>query len=308
MTNTISAAKSSTLFSGLGRMIGAEFLKLRKRSLTRVLVFILAGIVALVNLLLLAVSKADLPARGTGQGMANMSKLLGLSSAVPFTLSLIASFGVVLAIILAASSMGSEYNWKTIRTAIISSESRFKFLTAKLISLGIMIITGMVIGVVVGIIMSFITNAIGGNTFDFSYLTGSYVWQQFLQFWRTFYTIIPFALLGFTMSIVGRSAMPGISTGIGVVFLESIITAFMRLVQTGQYSWIAKVPDYLLNANVQAITALNELPQGFGRMGGGVGATDTAPSVTHAYVTLGIYALAFLVLAYYLFRKRDITG
>ena len=302
MTNTISVAKSGTLFSGLGRMIGAEFLKLRKRSITRVLVFILAGIISLVNLLLLAISKVDLPA-GNGPGMGNMSTLLGLSSAVPFTLSLIASFGVVLAIILAASSMGSEYNWKTIRTAIISSESRFKFLTAKLISISAMILMGMVIGVVVGIIMSLITNAIGGYTFDFSFLTGSYVWQQFLQFWRTFYTIIPFALLGFMMSIVGRSAMPGISTGIGVVFLESIITTFMRLAS----GWIAKVPDYLLNANVQAITALNELPRGFGRMG--VGTTgDTAPSVTHAYITLGIYALAFLVLAYYLFRKRDITG
>lgn len=302
MTNTISSAKSGTLFSGLGRMIGAEFLKLRKRSLTRVLMFIITGIIVLVNLLLLAISKVDLPGRN-GQGTPNITNLLGLSSGVPFALSLMASFGVVLAIILAASSMGSEYNWKTIRTALISSESRFKFLTAKLISISIMIIVGMAVGVVVGIIMSLITNAIGGYPFDFTFLTGSYMWQQFLQFWRTFYTIIPFALLGFMMSIVGRSAMPGISTGIGVVFLESIITTFMRLAS----GWIAKVPDYLLNANVQAITALNELPRGFGRMG--VSATgDTAPSVTHAYITLGLYSLAFLALAYYLFRKRDVTG
>ena len=302
MTNTISAAKSGTLFSGLGRMIGAEFLKLRKRSLTRVLMFILIGIIALVNLLLLAISKVDLP-RGNGQGMQNIDTFLGLSSGVPFALSLIASFGVVLAIILAASSMGSEYNWKTIRTALISSESRFKFLTAKLISISILIVVGMAVGVVVGIIMSLVTNAIGGYTYDFSFLTGDYIWKQFLQFWRTFYTIVPFALLGFTMSIVGRSAMPGISTGIGVVFLESIITTFMSLAD----GWIAKIPDYLLNANVQVITALNELPRGFGRMG--VGTTgDTAPTLTHAYITLGIYALAFLALAYYLFRKRDVTG
>lgn len=301
MTNAISTAKSGTLFSGLGRMLGAEFLKLRKRSLTRVLVFILAGIISLVNLLLLAISKVDLP-RGNGQGMQNINTLLGLSSGIPFALSLMASFGIVLAIILAASSMGSEYNWKTIRTALISSESRFKFLTAKLISLGIMILIGMVVGLVVGIIMSLITNAIGGYTFDFSFLTGSYLWHQFLQFWRTFYTIIPFALLAFMMSIVGRSAMPGISTGIGVVFLESIITTFMRLAG----GWIAKVPDYLLSANVNAITALNELPRGFGGMNGG--ATETLPGVTHAAVTLAIYSLLFIVLAYYFFRKRDVTG
>jgi ABC-2 type transport system permease protein len=303
VTNTISTATSGTLFSGLGRMISAEFLKLRKRSLTRVLMFILAGIIVLVNLLLLAISKVSLPAGNGGQGMSNLTNLLGLSSGVPFALSLMASFGVVLAIILSASSMGSEYNWKTIRTALISSESRFKFLTAKLISISILIVVGMAVGVVVAIIMSLITNALGGYSFDFSFLTGSYVWQQFLQFWRTFYTIIPFAFLGFMMSIVGRSAMPGIATGIGVVFLESIITTFMRLAG----GWIAKVPDYLLNANVQAITALNQLPRGFGRMGA-VGAADTAPSVMHGYITLGIYAVVFLGLAYYLFRKRDVTG
>jgi ABC-2 type transport system permease protein len=302
VTNSTSVAKSGTLFSGLGRMIGAEFLKLRKRSLTRVLVFILAGIIALVNLLLLAVSKANLPAGGAGRGLANIRDLLGLSSGIPFAFALIASFGVVLAIILAASSMGSEYNWKTIRTALISSESRFKFLTAKLISLGIMILIGMFIGVVVAMIMSLVTNAIGGYAFDFSFLTGSYVWQQFLQFWRTFFTIIPFAALAFMMSIVGRSAMPGISTGIGVLFLEGIITTFMRLVTN---SWIQKIPDYLPTANVNAITALNQLPRGFGM---GAGSTDTTVSLAHAYITLNIYALAFLALAFYLFRKRDVTG
>ena len=302
VTDSISYAKSGTLFSGLGRMIGAEFLKLRKRSLTKILMFILAGIIALVNLLLLAISNVDLP-RGNGQGMENINTLLGLSSGVPFALSLMASFGVVLAIILAASSMGSEYNWKTIRTALISSESRFKFLTAKLISISILIIVGMAVGVMVGIIMSLITNAIGGYSFDFSFLTGDYIWKQFLQFWRTFYIIMPFALLGFMMSIVGRSAMPGIATGIGVVFLESIITTFMSLAE----GWIARIPDYLLNANVQVITALNELPRGFGRMGVGTNG-DTAPTLTHAYITLGIYALVFTALAYYLFRKRDVTG
>ena len=291
----------STLFSGLGRMISAEFLKLRKRSMTRILMFILAGIIALVNLLLLAISKVNLP-DGNGQCMPNLGNLLGVSSAVPFALSLMASFGVALAIVLAASSMGNEYNWKTIRTALISSESRFKFLTAKLISIGLMILIGMATGVVVGIIMSLITNGIGGYEYDFSFLTGEYAWQQFLQFWRTFFTVIPFALLGFMMAIVGRSAMPGIATGIGVLFLEGVITMFMRLAG----GWIAKVPDYLLSANVNVITALNELPRGFGRMG--VGTTgDTAPTVTHAYITLAAYALAFLVFAYYLFRKRDVT-
>jgi ABC-type transport system involved in multi-copper enzyme maturation permease subunit len=163
----------------------------------------------------------------------------------------------------------------------------------------------MLIGVIAGFIMGLITTGVGGYAYNFSFATGSYFWQQFLQFWRTFFIITPYALLGFLMAIVGRSAMPGIATGIGVLFLEGIITAFMGLAG----GWIAKVPDYLLTANVNAITALNNLPQSF-RNGGGSGGTSTVvpPSVTHAFIILSIYSLVFLVLGYYFFKKRDVTG
>jgi ABC-type transport system involved in multi-copper enzyme maturation permease subunit len=267
--------------------------------MTWVLLSILVGIIVLVNLLLLAISKVKTP--GTGLGAGNIAALLGLQSAVPFSFSMMASFGTVLAIILTASSMGGEYNWKTIRPALVSSESRFKFIVAKLVSLGILILIGMLIAVIAGFIMGLITTGLGGNAYSFSFLTGSYVWMQFLQYWRTFYVIMPFALLGFMMAIVGRSAMPGIATGIGVVFLEAIITTFM----TAAGGWIAKVPAYLLNANVTAITALNKLP---GRFGGGGGTDTTMPSLTHAFVILGLYSVIFLVFSFYLFRKRDVTG
>jgi ABC-2 type transport system permease protein len=293
--------KTSPL-SGVGRMIDAELLKLRKRTMTRVLMLVLIAVIALINFIILAISKAPLPSVGGGQMQGNLQDLLGLSSAIPFAYSLIATFGAVLAIILAASSMGNEYNWKTIRTALISSESRFKFITSKLISLAILILIGMLIGVVAGFVTGMITTGIGGYSYNFSFFTGHYAWEQFLQFWRTFFVIIPYAVLGFLMSIAGRSAMPGIATGIGVLFLESIITTFMSLAG----GWIARVPDYLLSANVNAITALNNLPQGFGK-GGGTGSI-AAPSIPHAFITLSIYSLAFLVLAYYLFKKRDVTG
>ena len=290
-------------FSGLGRMIGAELSKLGKRSLTKVLILVLIGIIVLVNFIVLAISKAALPAGATGQMQNALQDFLGLSSAIPFALYLIANFGAVLAIILTASSIGSEYNWKTIRTALISSESRLKFITAKLVSLSILILAGMLIGVVVGFITGLITTGIGGYSYNFDFATGSYFWEQFLQFCRSFFVIMPYALMGFLMAIVGRSAMPGIATGIGVMFLESIITAFMILAG----GWIAKVPDYLLSANVNAITALNNLPQGFGMRTGGAIQTATT-SLPHAYITLSIYSLAFLVLSYYLFHKRDVTG
>jgi ABC-type transport system involved in multi-copper enzyme maturation permease subunit len=299
VTNQISSQQAETAFSGLGGMIKAELIKLRKRQMTQVLLGILVAIIAIVNLLLLAISKVRTNA--AGQAPIRITNLLGLPVAIPFALSLLASFGVLLAIILTASSVGNEYNWKTIRTALISSQSRFKFLVAKLVSLGILILIGMVIGVATGFIMSLITTALGGYTFDFSFATGSYLWAQFLQFWRTFYIIMPFSLLGFALAIVGRSAMPGIATGIGVFFLEDIVTALMRAAG----GWIANVPDYLLNTNTSAITALNNLPTRFA-MGGG-NSTATLPTLLHAFIILGLYSVVFLFIGFYLFRKRDVT-
>jgi len=103
------------------------------------------------------------------------------------------------------------------------------------------------------------------------------------------------------MAIVGRSAMPGIATGIGVFFLEDIVTALMRAAG----GWIANVPDYLLNTNTNAITALNDLPTRFAM--GGAGASATLPTLLHASSFWGFIAWFFLFLGFYLFRNRDVT-
>ena len=133
---------------------------------------------------------------------------------------------------------------------LICSESRLKLLGAKLVAAGILILIGMVIGLATGFLMSLLTTAIGGYSFDFSFATGGYLWDQFLQFWRTFYVLMPYALLGFLLAIVGRSAMPGIALGIGIFFLESIITAFMSLAG----GWIARIPNYLLAVSYTHLT------------------------------------------------------
>lgn len=286
------------------RLIKAELFKLRKRSMTGILLLVLVGITILMYFLLLAISKVNLPAGAGGERIGNIQNMLGLPVALPFAMSIMSSFGSVLAIILMANAMGSEYNWRTIRTAVISSESRFKLLSAKLISAVIIVLIGMVVGLAAGFIMSLITTAIGGYKFDFSFATSSYLWDQFLQFWRTFYVLVPYMLLGFMFSIVGRSAMPGIALGIGVYFMESIITTFMTLAG----GWVANIPAYLPAANVRAITSLANLPSNFMAGMGAGGAAGELPGVTHAAVTLAVYGVIFLVIAFYLFRKRDVTG
>lgn len=284
------------------RLIEAELFKLRKRPMTKILLLVLVGITVLFYLLLFAISRVGLPIAPSGAEAPDHGALLGLPVALPFAMSLITTIGSVLAVILVASAMGSEYNWRTIRTAVVSSESRSKLLVAKLIAAGIFILCGMILALVVGFIMSLVTTAIGGYKFDFGFATGSYLWSQFLQFWRTFYVLLPYVLFGFMFSIVGRSAMPGIALGIGVFFIESIVTAFMTLAG----GWIARIPEYLPTTSVRAINALADLPSGFGMGMGGGGGVLLGP--IQAALTLAVYNVLFLGLAFYFFLKRDVTG
>ena len=282
------------------RLIRAELFKLRKRKMTWILLAVLTGVIILINFLLLAIAEVNFPSVPHGR----MQNLLGLPVTFPLTLSILSSFGSVLAVVFLASSMGSEFNWRTIRVAVVSSESRFKLLGAKLISAAIFILIGMVLGLVTGLFISIVTTSIGGYKFDFSFASNSYLWEQFLQFWRTFYILIPYMLLGFMFSIVGRSAMPGISLGIGIIFLESVLTAFMTLAG----GWIANIPDYLIAANVRTINSLSALPQNFQAGPGFAGMSVDLPNVLHATITLAIYSGVFLVIAFYTFGKRDVTG
>jgi ABC-2 type transport system permease protein len=285
----------------VGRLINTELFKLRKRSLTWILLYVLIGIMIVLYLLLFAVSRITLPVPGP-PGVGSIENLLGLPLALPFAFFVLSSFGAVLATILTASSVGSEYNWNTMKIALISSESRFKFLAAKLISALVLIFIGMLVGLATGFIMSLITTAVGGYSFSFAFATGDYLWDQFLQFWRTLYIILPYVLLGFLFSLIGRSAMAGIAVGIGVLFLEPIITALMRLAG----GWVARIPDYLIEANVDAINSLNQLPGGFGSGPGGGFAQP--PPVSQAFTFLTAYIAVFVILAFFIFRKRDVSG
>jgi len=144
-----------------------------------------------------------------------------------------------------------------------------------------------------------ITTAIGGYAFDFSFATGGYLWDQFLQFWRTFYVLIPYVLLGFLFAVIGRSSIPGFILGIGEFFLESMIAALLRLAG----GWIAKIPNYLPTVNVSTINTLSDVAPKVPAV------TDPSqmPGLPHAFVTVAVYDLVFIGLAFYLFRKRDVT-
>ncbi|OGN99479.1 MAG: hypothetical protein A2Y58_05295 [Chloroflexi bacterium RBG_13_51_52] len=261
--------------------------------MTWVLLSVLIGIVIIFYVVVLIISKNSLPIHG-------YRETLGFPMVIPFVLSILFPFGIILSVILITSSIGTEYNWRTIRTMLICSESRFKLLGAKLIAVGILMLIGMVAGIAAGFVMSLITTAIGGYAFNFSFVTGGYIWDQFLQFWRSFYVLIPYVLIGFLFTVIGRSSIPGLVLGIGEFFLESMIAGLLRLAG----GWMANIPDYLPTVNVNAINALSEVAPKIPMLGN----SSELPGSPQAFVIVAVYDLVFIVIAFYLFRKRDLTG
>ena len=276
------------------RFISAEFLKLRKRPMTKVLLFVLLGMMVAVYMFVFFATTAP-----PGEEFTILPLLQDLRFSIPFAMLILFQIGTILAIVLSAGSIGGEYGWGTIRTTLICSESRAKFLAAKLITVLLMVLVGMIIGLVVGFVTCLITTAIGGLPFDLGFITAGYLWDQFLQFWRTFFIIMPYVLLAFLLSILGRSAMPGIAISVGVFFMESLFATLFKAAG----GWIAHIPDYLPAANTAPIMALIQpLPEGLKEEMGLV-----ASGVWQAAAVLAGYCILFLVLSFYLFRRRDVT-
>jgi len=275
-------------------LIKAELYKLRKRTITLVLLLIMIGIIIVMVLLMQGATGSD----GNAAATLPVNTSL-LSQVIPAAMMILSSFGTVLAVIMVASAVGNEYSWHTIRPYLLCTESRWKMLAAKLISAGILILAGMVIGVITAVLMGLMMTAIRGFSWDLNFFTLSFVGNQFLNFLRTFYVILPYTLLAVLFTVLGRSTVAGMGFGIGLFFLEPVAAELMR----GTFGWVSKIPNYLLYSNVQALNSLNNSPLTIH-----FDSNIPMSGIPRAIVTLAIYSLVFITIAFTLFRRRDVTA
>lgn len=65
---------------------------------------------------------------------------------------------------------------------------------------------------------------------------------------------------------------------------------------------MAKIPDYLIGPNVDALIPSDMFNQGpFASAG-------TLPSTLHSSLTLAVYCVVFIAVSLYMFNKRDVTA
>lgn len=291
------------------RLMAAEFFKLRKRMMTWVLALILVGLVILLYSVLWNISgrvtffgEESGGIRYTGE---DLRRALFMQGAVPFSLAIASTFGTLLAIILAAGSIGSEYAWGTVRLMATASSGRLRLLAARVLVVALLIAAGTLAAVAVALAYSTIITFTSGGT-DFSFFTAGFVKDQVFSYGRTLFVMSPYVALAFAFAVIGRSTLAGVGAGLGVAFLEPLISNLMRL---GGNPW-KSIPNWLPNANTDVITLQNAVPEPLPRFG--LSASEAAsrglnsPGV--AALVILAYVVVFLAVAFVIYRRRDITA
>lgn len=282
-------------------LIAAEFFKLRKRMMTWVLALILVALVVLLySVLWSASSRANHFGENERFTGLDLRQALFLPGAVPYGLQIVGSFGAILAMIIAAGSIGSEYAWGTVRLMATVSSGRMRLIAAKLIVVFGFTAAATLLAVATALTYSLVIALYYGDA-SASFLTTTFVRDQLGAYGRTLLVLTPYVTLAFAFAVIGRSTLAGVGTGMGVAFAEPLIDGLLRAAGS---PW-QRIPDYLLNANRQIVLLQNNVPRVLPRIGGG-GADAAAHSPVEAGLILAAYAVVFVVVSLVLYRRRDI--
>ena len=211
------------------------------------------------------------------------------------------SIGVILVMILGASTMGVEYGWGTLRTALAGGPGRWQFLASK--GLSVILLTGiglLVAGltIVVGslIAAALVLDEVGG-------LANAGEWSTvWVMFGKAVYGLVPYAVLALFFTVLTSSSSMGIAISLAYYFVELIIVQIM----SGLFDWFSNVSEFLLGPN----TAAWMTEPGVVTTGGSSGLTGMgdAPGTLHAFVTLLVYMAVLGSAATWLFLRRDVAG
>lgn len=293
----------------LQTLMAVEFFKLRKRMMTYVIALLTVALIVLLYSVLWSMSgrAGGFFEQGRRYSYEDLRRGLFLEAGVPFALQIIATFGTLLAVILAAGAAGSEYAWGTVRLMATASSGRLRMMTARLIVVFVFVALIALLAVLVALAYSAVITQTNGGS-DFSFVTWAFVREQTFAFGRTLFVMAPFVALAFAAAVVGRSTLAGAGVGLAVAFLEPLISNLLRL---GGARW-EHVPNYLIDSNRDVVIAQNQLPAALQRFSFGPSPRQLsergANSLEEATIVLLIWTAAFITIAFVTYRRRDITA
>ena len=274
-------------------LVRLELLKLTKRPMTWVLAILLFSVIGLGPVGgVIELRSAD---EATRSDMLNNLTLPGI---IPWFTQTLYLFASVMLAILAASAIGSEYSWGTLRPFLATGMSRTRFLAAKLLALALIALAFTALPLLLCAILAVpiaILNdrPVLGFTID-------RVWLLDLVaiIGRCYLAILIPTLIAFMIGLAGRSQAAGIGAALGLLISEQVVsTALLSL----NLDWATTVVNYLPGQN--SLTLVGN----YGTFGPAVIPPDI-PGEWRIIATLCTYGAICLAAAFVLFRQRDIRG
>jgi ABC-type transport system involved in multi-copper enzyme maturation permease subunit len=205
-----------------------------------------------------------------------------------------------------ASAVATEYNWGTIRQAVARGQSRPRWLTVKLVGLALFCALLLLIALGFGVVSMIWTSSLAG--FDITLdprgpaeLTVAEIPVMIL---RTGYCVLPYALLAFAITVIGRSTALGAT---GIILFVIIEASMIGILGVLPGSWedlrnltIGHNAASLLAANridesVYLSLAFRESPR-----------VEELPDPWVAFTVLTLWCVALLSITYYVFNRRDL--
>lgn len=284
------------------RLLRSEVYRLRRRFMPWVLLLLI--VVAGIGLYLLVYTAAQaslqaertgaVPAQpGTEEAMTEMLRAMRPEQVQSFGVQVVAGLGSVMLIVFAASHVGTEFVWGTLRTLLAHGAGRATFLGAKLLSTALFAVLLMFVGVVAAIVGSYVVSAIAGgdaSALDLGAVTNSAA--------RSYYTFLPYMALASLIALWSRSAGAGIAAGLVVYFAEGLVAQLLVSLNRD----FANIVNYGLSRNTSALTRVVTTTSASPDP-----AFSTLPDQGQAALVLAIYTALFVALAFWRLRTRDIT-
>ncbi len=227
------------------------------------------------------------------QALGELYKSFTLPGSISRAMEMVPVIGMILLVILTASTVGVEYGWGTLRTVLVRGPGRWQFLAGKVILLAVLSLAALAIVVAATSASSLVTQSLVGP--DALAPATLPTWQDVgIASIKAWYSLLPFLALTAFVTVATGSSASGIAIGLAYFFGEQIVVAILL----NLFDWFDTLAQYLLEWNVTA-------------WGGGLslaaGRADP-PSDTHAFFVLLAYTIVLGGLAFWFFARRDVTG
>ncbi len=223
-------------------------------------------------------------------------------NSIGFSLGLSQLLWVIVIIILAASAMGVEYGWGTLRMVLTKGTGRWQFLAGKVLALMLMGATGLVIvaaTVSIGSLIAALTLPApppvegaaladaGEDRLEVALTIGE-------MFGKLLYVFLPYMMLALFCAVLTSSA----ATAIAVTLTYRVVELIFIPTLVRFFDWFQAIADYLPGTNV-SIWLGPEFS---------LGGTNGEASVLRAFLVLAAYIVIIGGATFALFQRRDIAG